>query len=88
MQEIQSIDIHQGIWIDKKWLQKAGLGNRLEIEMRENEISIRTARESYEQNMQPSEESWNIFRTLGDDAVKGGLKDASEHHDRYLYGKA
>lgn len=87
MQEIQLTDIHHGIWIDKKWLEKAGLGNRLEIEMKKNEISIRTAHETNEQPIQPSEEGWNIFRTLGDDAVTGCLKNASEHHDLYLYGK-
>ncbi|MGE0083708.1 MAG: hypothetical protein AB7S75_04740 [Desulfococcaceae bacterium] len=48
----------------------AGLGNRLEIEMRKNEISIRTAHETNELQIQPSEEVWNIFRTLGDEAVR------------------
>ncbi|GEM_PF-3926716 len=34
-----------------------------------------------------SEKGWNVFSTLGDDAGEGCLKDASECHDRYLYGK-
>lgn len=87
MQEIQITEIHQGVWIDKKWLQMAGLGNRLEIEMRENEIRIRTAHKIGEQETHPSEKGWNIFLTLEDEAVKGCLKNASEDHDRYLYGK-
>jgi hypothetical protein len=43
MQEIQIKRVRQGIWIDNEWLQKAGLGDRLEIELKENEILIRSA---------------------------------------------
>ncbi len=87
MQEIQVTEIHQGIWIDKKRLQMAGLGDRLEIEMRENEIRIRTAHEISGQKIQASEKGWDIFEFLGNDAAEGCLKNASEDHDRYLYGK-
>lgn len=87
MQEIQVTDIHQGVWIDRNWLQKAGLGDRLEIEMRDREICIRTARKTQERKTELSEDGWKIFRTLGDDAVMGCLNNASENHDQYLYGK-
>ncbi|MDI6786679.1 MAG: hypothetical protein QMD92_08240 [bacterium] len=31
--------------------------------------------------------SHDLLYTMGDRAVKGGPKDGSAHHDRYLYGK-
>jgi hypothetical protein len=34
-----------------------------------------------------SEKGWAVFISLEDDAGEGCLKDASEYHDQYLYGK-
>jgi hypothetical protein len=87
MQEIQIKRVRQGVWIDNEWLQKAGLGDRLEIELKENEILIRSADKVGNPNAASSESGWDVFRKLGDDAVDGYLENASENHDRYLYGK-
>jgi hypothetical protein len=43
MQTKQIINVRQGVWIDRRWLQKAGLGSRLQVEMRAGEIRIQTA---------------------------------------------
>ena len=86
MQEKQILDITQGVWIDKRFLHKAGLGSRLQIEMGTGEIRIRTASEIAEE-IKPSGKGWNTLKTLGDDAVSGCLKNAAQNHDRYLYGK-
>ncbi len=43
MQIKQILNVSQGVWIDKRWLQKAGLGSRLQVEMRTGEIRIQTA---------------------------------------------
>jgi len=32
-------------------------------------------------------EAWEVWRTLGDDAVEGKLENPSINHDRYLYIK-
>lgn len=32
-------------------------------------------------------EAWEVWRTLGDDAVEGKLENPSINHDRYLYTK-
>jgi hypothetical protein len=32
-------------------------------------------------------EAWEVWRSLGDDAVEGKLKNPSINHDRYLYTK-
>lgn len=32
-------------------------------------------------------DAWEIWRTLGDDAVPGRLENPSVNHDRYLYSK-
>jgi hypothetical protein len=77
----------QGIWIDKKWLQKAGLGDRLEIELEGNGILMRSADKVENLGAVQSESGWDLFRKLGDDAATGCLENASENHDRYLYGK-
>lgn len=87
MQEIQIKRVRQGIWIDDEWLRKAGLGDRLEIELKENEILIRSADKAQNLGAASSENGWDVFRKLGDDAVEGCLENASENHDRYLYGK-
>lgn len=87
MQEIQVKHVPQGIWIDNKFLQKVGLGDRLEIERKDDGILIRSADERENLEAAPSESGWALFRKLGDNAGEGSLKDASENHDRYLYGK-
>jgi hypothetical protein len=32
-------------------------------------------------------EAWEVWQTLGDDAVEGNLENPSINHDRYLYTK-
>jgi hypothetical protein len=34
-----------------------------------------------------SQEAWEVFRRLGQDAQPGCLPDAASQHDQYLYGK-
>ena len=48
MQEKQILNVSQGIWIDERWLCKAGLGPRLQVEMKPGEIRIQTASETSE----------------------------------------
>lgn len=33
------------------------------------------------------QEAWEVWQTLGDDAVEGKLENPSINHDRYLYTK-
>ena len=86
MQIKQILNVSQGVWIDKRWLQKAGLGSRLQVEMRTGEIRIQTASKTNE-DVEPSEKGWYTFQTLGDNAVAGCIKNAAQNHDCYLYGK-
>jgi len=86
MQKKQVLNVTQGVWIDAQWLQKAGLGSRVQIEMRTGEIHIQAVSETTEE-AKPSEKGWDTFRALGDHAVVGCLKNAAQNHDRYLYGK-
>ena len=86
MKQGQIIDVSQGVWIDARWLHKAGLGSRVQIEMKTGEIRILAASTTVEES-KPSQKGWNTFETLGDNAVAGRLKNAAENHDRYLYGK-
>jgi len=86
MQEREILNVRQGLWIDERWLRKAGLGSRLQIQMGTGEIRIQTASKSVE-GANPSEKGWDTLRTLGNDAVVGCLKNAAQDHDRYLYGK-
>jgi hypothetical protein len=86
MQTKQIINDRQGVWIDKRWLQKAGLGSRLQVEMKTGEIRIQTASEAND-DIKPSERGWHTFQTLGNYAVDGCLKNAAQNHDSYLYGK-
>ena len=80
------IDINKGVWIDQRWLQEAGLGPRLKIEMKEGEISIKPAID-IDEIKEISPKGWEVLKTLGDNAPVGSLKNASRHHDQYLYGK-
>jgi hypothetical protein len=86
MEKKQILNVRQGVWIDKRWLHKAGLGSRLKVEMRTGEIRIQTASEMPE-DIKPSKKGWNTFRVLGNNAAVGCLKNAAENHDHYLYGK-
>ena len=86
MKQGQIIDVSQGVWIDARWLHKAGLGSRVQIEMKTGEIRIRAASETAEDS-KPSQKGWNTLATLGNNAVAGCLKNAAKNHDRYLYGK-
>ena len=86
MPKKQILNVSQGIWIDEQWLHKAGLGPRLQVEMRTGEIRIHAASDTTEE-VKPSEKGWDTFQTLGDNAVVGCLKNAAQNHDRYLYGK-
>ena len=86
MPEKQILNVSQGVWIDKQWFQKAGLGSRVQIELISGEIRIYSAPGSIGGG-EPSQKGWNTFRSLGDNAVAGRLSNASENHDRYLYGK-
>ena len=86
MEKKQILNVSQGVWIDKRWLQKAGLGSRLQVEMRTGEIRIQAAAEKTKE-VKPSEKGWDTFQTLGDNGVVGCLKNAAQNHDRYLYRK-
>ena len=86
MQERQILNVSQGVWIDESWLHKAGLGTRLQVEMKPGEIRIQAASDIME-DTNPSEKGWEAFQTLGDDAAPGCLKDAARGHDQYLYRK-
>jgi hypothetical protein len=54
--------------------------------MTEGEIRIRRASEPIE-DAEVSENGWDLFRTIGEDAPVGCLKNAARDHDFYLYGK-
>ena len=86
MQKETVLDVTQGVWIDERWLQKAGLGSRVRVEMRTGEIRIRAASKTAEE-IEPSQKGLDFLKTLGDNAVVGCLKNAAQDHDRYLYGK-
>ena len=86
MKKKQILNVTQGVWIDERWLHKAGLGSRLQVEMRTGEIRIQAASETTEE-VKPSEKGWDTFQALGDNAVVGCLKNAAQNHDHYLYGK-
>lgn len=82
----KTLEVQQGIWIDERWLQSAGLGSRLQVFVLSGEIRIVTApAEKAPQN--PIEEGWAVFRSLGKNAPFGKLANVSKEHDRYLYGK-
>lgn len=80
------IHIQQGVWIEEQWLKKAGLGMHVQIKFLPGEIRIQSA-PPLPGEKKPSRKGWNTLRTLGDDAEEGCLGNASENHDRFLYGK-
>ena len=87
----QLLDVQQGIWIDKQWLQQAGLGGHLQILVQQGEIRILAAPQEEKQSDSSAkiwtEEAREVFRSLGDDAVPGKLENTSLNHDLYLYGE-
>lgn len=86
MPEQQVLEVQQGIWIDERWLREAGLGSRLQVVVQPGEIRILAGPTEVEQQ-EPSEQGWEVFRSLGRDAQPGQLQNAAAEHDRYLYGK-
>ena len=86
MQKETVLDVTQGVWIDQRWLHKAGLGPRVQVEMGTGEIRIRTASKKTEE-IKPSQKGLNFLKTFGDDAVAGCLENAAKNHGSYLYGK-
>jgi hypothetical protein len=38
-------------------------------------------------DVEQSQEAWEVFRHLGQEATPGCLPDAAAQHDQYLYGK-
>ena len=48
MQEKQIINVSQGVWLDERWLHKAGLGSRVQVELRTGEIRIHSPSETTE----------------------------------------
>ncbi len=86
MSESKVVQVQQGIWIDEQWIQIAGLGTHLRIIVQPGEIRILSLSAKAEEK-QTSEKGWDVFRSLGRDALPGRLPDAAAEHDRYLYGK-
>lgn len=83
----QTLEVQQGLWIAEQWLQSAGLGHHVQVLVERGEIRIVAAAPDAE-TAKASDEGWDVFRTLGNDAPVGKFSDASINHDRYLYGKS
>jgi len=86
MAEQRVLEVQQGIWIDMRWLQQAGLSSRYQVVVLPGEIRIVGVCDDTQQAV-PSEKEWNVLRSLGSDAEAGQLPNAAVEHDRYLYGK-
>jgi hypothetical protein len=56
--------------------------NRLNTLMQTSEAKTNLSRES--EQAEPLD-GWNVFLSLGEDAVEGNLENPSINHDRYLY---
>lgn len=85
MTQTQEIKIQpQGLWIEKKWLEKAGLNNELQLVIQEGEIRILSA--SLTDNKK-QEAAWDVFLSLEKDAPSSEMTDVSTNHDNYLYQK-
>lgn len=87
----QNLEIQQGIWIERRLLQDAGLGSRLQVIVQPGEIRILAASAEAEQS-ESVEELWTeeareAWRSLWQEAEPGQLHNPSENHDLYLYGK-
>lgn len=85
MLEQQPVEVQQGIWIDARWIRRAGLGSRVKVAVRPGEIRISAAPDEVVRASQA--EGWEVLRALGQDAPEGRLAEAAREHDRYLYGK-
>lgn len=86
MRKEQELEVQHGIWIEDEWIRNARLGSRLKVVVRPGEIRILPVKTATER-AKPSEKGWDVFRTLGDNAPLGDLRNASTDHDRYLYRK-
>lgn len=83
--EHEVLEVQHGIWIDERWIRDAGLEGQLRVLIQPGEIRILPA--SSETSPDSSSKGWDVFRSLGNDAQAGQLRNAAEDHDRYLYGK-
>ncbi len=54
MTQAQEIEIQQGIWIDKTWLEKAGLNDKVKIIIQEQEIHIISVQKNIANNSDKS----------------------------------
>jgi hypothetical protein len=86
MSESRVVQVQQGIWIDEQWIQSAGLGAQLRIIVQPGEIRVLGLPTEMKEGEVP-EKGWDVFRSLGHDALPGRLPNAAIDHDRYLYGK-
>ncbi|MFN7948482.1 MAG: hypothetical protein U0Z53_24230 [Blastocatellia bacterium] len=86
MSEQSVIEVQQGIWINAEWLRQAGLGLRYRVVIEPGEIRIVDASFDSAQK-QPTEAQRDFLRALGRDAQPGGLPNAAEDHDQYLYSR-
>ncbi len=85
MEERQSLEVQQGLWIDERWIREAGLGPRLRVVIRPGEIRIVPEVETATAQTEAGS-GWDVFRRLGDDAPVGRLSNVAVEHDRYIYG--
>jgi len=85
MSEQRIMEIQQGVWIDERWLQDAGLGSHVRVVVQPGEIRIVAVPEE----AVPSEDStaWNAFQSLGESPNHGRLRESATDHDKYLYSK-
>lgn len=70
--------ISKRIVLGKSILDEAQLGQRIEIFVQSGSIIILPA---------ARRRGWEVLGELGKDAKKGALKNPSERHNDYLYGK-
>ncbi|NOZ04859.1 MAG: hypothetical protein GXP41_00695 [Chloroflexi bacterium] len=86
MPESQELAIQEGIWIDNRWVRKAGLGTQLRVLVLPKEIRILPISDEADAS-QTTPRGWDVFRSLGRDAQPGKLPNAAVDHDHYLYSK-
>jgi hypothetical protein len=84
--EHEILEVQHGIWIDERWIRDAGLEGQLRVLIQPGEIRILPA--TSRDDSKSSSKGWDVFRSLGNNAQPGQLKNASEDHDGYLYGKS
>ena len=84
----QILEVERGIWISEQWLREADLGQRIRVTVGPREIRILDILpENLSEQEQPSEQGWQMLRSLGVDAEPGRLPNAATGHDGYLYAK-